>query len=115
MARKDVPNATPSSVHVETLVEIVRSGCYPQFTHFYFTNPVALASNNPQTYHQALVLISTLSRLAPESVLRDIMPIFTFMGSNVFHRDDAYSFNVVQKVCTHDYSACLNSLILIRS
>jgi len=26
------------------------------------------------------------------------MPVFTFMGSNVFHRDDSYSFRVVQKV-----------------
>jgi hypothetical protein len=26
------------------------------------------------------------------------MPIFTFMGSNIFHRDDVYSFRVVQKV-----------------
>ena len=26
------------------------------------------------------------------------MPVFTFMGSNVFHRDDNYSFRVVQKV-----------------
>jgi hypothetical protein len=24
--------------------------------------------------------------------------VFTFMGSNVFHRDDNYSFRVVQKV-----------------
>jgi U3 small nucleolar RNA-associated protein 10 len=29
------------------------------------------------------------------------MPVFTFMGSNVFHRDDSYSFKVVQKV--HHY------------
>lgn len=61
------------------------------------THSMSLASNNPQTYHQALLLISTLARLCPDSVLRDIMPIFTFMGSNVFHRDDAYSFNVVQQ------------------
>jgi len=55
-------------------------------------------TNNPQTFHQALLLISNLTRLAPDSVLHNIMPIFTFMGSNVFHRDDTYSFAVVQKV-----------------
>ncbi|KAI9435473.1 hypothetical protein H4582DRAFT_1969649 [Lactarius indigo] len=34
---------------------------------------------------------------APKSVLHNVMPVFTFMGSNVFHRDDNYSFRVVQK------------------
>ena len=43
--------------------------------------------------------MTTLTRLAPDAVLRNVMPIFTFMGSNVFHRDDTYSFRVVQKVC----------------
>lgn len=42
--------------------------------------------------------MATLTRLAPDAVLRNVMPIFTFMGSNVFHRDDTYSFRVVQKV-----------------
>lgn len=55
---------------------------------------------NPQTFHQALLLMASLARLAPESVLHNVMPIFTFMGSNVFHRDDTYSFRVIQKVCT---------------
>lgn len=53
---------------------------------------------NPQTFHQALLLMASLARLAPESVLLNVMPIFTFMGSNVFHRDDTYSFRVIQKV-----------------
>jgi len=56
------------------------------------------ASTNPQTFHQALLLIANLARLAPDSVLFNIMPVFTFMGSNVFHRDDSYSFKVVQEV-----------------
>ena len=56
------------------------------------------ASENPQTFNQALLLVATLARLTPETVLRNVMPVFTFMGSNVFHRDDAYSFRVVQKV-----------------
>lgn len=55
-------------------------------------------SENPQTFNQALLLMASLARLAPEAVLLNIMPIFTFMGSNVFHRDDSYSFRVVQKV-----------------
>jgi len=58
-------------------------------------------SENPQTFHQALLLISSLAHLAPEAVLRNVMPIFTFMGSSVLHRDDEYSFKVVQKVSTN--------------
>lgn len=56
-----------------------------------------IASGNPQTFQQALVLIANLARLAPDSVLFNVMPVFTFMGSNVFHRDDSYSFKVVQQ------------------
>ena len=55
-------------------------------------------AENPQTFHQALLLMASLARLAPDSVLHNVMPVFTFMGSNVFHRDDAYSFKVVQQV-----------------
>lgn len=55
---------------------------------------IFLAAGNPQTFHQALLLMATLARLAPESVLRNVMPVFTFMGSNVFRRDDTYIFGV---------------------
>ncbi|CCM00706.1 uncharacterized protein FIBRA_02746 [Fibroporia radiculosa] len=75
-ADSDVP---PNAVRVDVLVELIRT------------------SENPQTFHQALLLMAGLARLAPDAVLHNIMPIFTFMGSNVFHRDDAYSFRVVQK------------------
>jgi U3 small nucleolar RNA-associated protein 10 len=74
-----LPNLAPSTIRLDILVELIR------------------ASNNPQTFHQALLLISKLSRFATESALHNVMPIFTFMGSNVFHRDDTYSFKVVQQ------------------
>jgi U3 small nucleolar RNA-associated protein 10 len=61
---------------------------------------LTIVADNPQTFHQALLLMANLARLAPDSVLRNVMPVFTFMGSNVFHRDDTYSFRVVQQV-TH--------------
>ncbi|KAJ8482003.1 hypothetical protein ONZ51_g5640 [Trametes cubensis] len=69
----------PGSLRVDTLVEILRT------------------SENPQTFHQASLLMASLARIAPDAVLHNVMPIFTFMGSNVFHRDDTYSFRVVQK------------------
>lgn len=55
-------------------------------------------TDNPQTFNEALLLMANLARFTPDSVLHNIMPIFTFMGSNVFHRDDSYSFKVVQNV-----------------
>ena len=55
-------------------------------------------SDNTQTFHQALLLMAALTRLTPDSVLHNIMPVFIFMGSNIFHRDDTYSFRVVQQV-----------------
>ncbi|KAF9526013.1 hypothetical protein CPB83DRAFT_877003 [Crepidotus variabilis] len=76
---KEVPNITPSVIRIDVLVDVIR------------------VSTNPQTFHQALLLISSLARLAPDSVLHNVMPVFTFMGSNVLHRDDSYSFKVVQK------------------
>ncbi|PPR01672.1 hypothetical protein CVT24_001501 [Panaeolus cyanescens] len=75
----EVPNISPSIIRLDVLVELIRT------------------SGNPQTFQQALVLIASLARLAPDSVLFNVMPVFTFMGSNVFHRDDSYSFKVVQQ------------------
>ncbi|TFK37695.1 hypothetical protein BDQ12DRAFT_685121 [Crucibulum laeve] len=75
----EAPNLSPSTIRLDILVELIR------------------VADNPQTFHQALLLIANLARLAPESVLHNVMPVFTFMGSNVFHRDDTYSFRVVQQ------------------
>ena len=71
-------------------------------------------SDNPQTFNQALLLIANLARIAPEFATHSVMPVFTFMGSNVFHRDDSYSFRVVQKVCTSvdlEYTCFINFLL----
>ncbi|KAF8654764.1 hypothetical protein AX16_003419 [Volvariella volvacea WC 439] len=89
---KEVPNSVPSVIRLDVLVEIIR------------------VSNNTQTFHQALLLMATLARLAPDSVLHNVMPIFTFMGSNVFHRDDAYSFSVVQKTIENIVPIVVSSL-----
>ncbi|KJA17838.1 hypothetical protein HYPSUDRAFT_191636 [Hypholoma sublateritium FD-334 SS-4] len=76
---KEAPNLSPTVIRLDILVEVIR------------------VSGNPQTFQQALLLIANLARLAPDSVLYNVMPVFTFMGSNVFHRDDSYSFKVVQQ------------------
>lgn len=56
--------------------------------------------------------MASLARIAPDAVLHNVMPIFTFMGSNVFHRDDTYSFRVVQKVRTPELNAATARLTL---
>ncbi|KAH7920221.1 hypothetical protein BV22DRAFT_1199044 [Leucogyrophana mollusca] len=87
-----VKEAPVRGIRLDILVEIIR------------------VSDNPQTFHQALLLMATLARLTPESVLHNIMPVFTFMGSNVFHRDDSYSFKVVQKTIENIVPVMASSL-----
>jgi U3 small nucleolar RNA-associated protein 10 len=101
---KNPSDVKSGSLRLEILVELIRcksfiSCAWNSFDKAYY--PVAV---NPQTFNQALLLISSLSRLAPEAVLHHIMPVFTFMGSNVFHRDDSYSFRVVEQVNYSTYS-----------
>ena len=86
----------PQTVRLDILVELIRGKRgHKAVLSFLTFSPV---SENPQTFNQALLLMATLAKLAPNAILHNIMPIFTFMGSNVFHRDDSYSFKVVQKV-----------------
>ncbi|KAF8315807.1 hypothetical protein DL93DRAFT_2154983 [Clavulina sp. PMI_390] len=58
-------------------------------------------SENPQTFNQALLLIGNMARFASESIIHTIMPIFTFIDKNVIHRDDEFSFKVVQQAITN--------------
>lgn len=87
-------------------MEVIRGPSQSLLNHDLYLQHCAVSAN-PQTFHQALLLIANLARLAPESVLYNVMPVFTFMGSNVFHRDDSNSFKVVQQVG--------NALFLYRS
>ncbi|KAI0830231.1 hypothetical protein BC628DRAFT_1357002 [Trametes gibbosa] len=82
----------PGSIRVDTLIEILRT------------------SENPQSFHQASLLMASLALIAPDAVLYNVMPIFTFMGSNVFHRDDTYSFRVVQKTVDSIVPVMVSSL-----
>lgn len=42
--------------------------------------------------------MADLAKLAPAQVAQNVMPIFTFMGTNVLQRDDAQSTRIVDKV-----------------
>ncbi|KAE9407069.1 hypothetical protein BT96DRAFT_987019 [Gymnopus androsaceus JB14] len=110
----DPPNLTPTPIRLDVLVEIIR------------------VSANPQTLHQALLLVAELARLAPESVLRNVMPVFTFMGvgaaamsgagalkggveggsgtSTMLSRDDGYGWGIVQKTVDSIVPVMVSSL-----
>lgn len=71
---------------------------YPFSSESALSDPLPAASVNPQTSHQALLLLAQLGPLVPDQLVHNIMPIFTFMGANVLQRDDAYSLRVVERV-----------------
>ncbi|CAD6593091.1 MAG: snoRNA-binding rRNA-processing protein utp10 [Alectoria sarmentosa] len=52
---------------------------------------------NPQVRNSALLLVSALAMVAPELILHSIMPIFTFMGTNVLRQQDDFSAYVVKQ------------------
>ncbi|KAI6022898.1 hypothetical protein BKA83DRAFT_89928, partial [Pisolithus microcarpus] len=82
----------PHPIRLEILVELIR------------------VTDNSQTFNEALLLMANLARLAPKSVLHNIMPVFTFMGSNVFHRDDSYSLKVIQSTINSIVPVMVSSL-----
>lgn len=59
-------------------------------------------SPNPQTTQRILSLIAQLTTVVPDQVLQNIIPLFTFMGTSVSQRDDAFAQKVLTKVinCT---------------
>ena len=56
-------------------------------------------STNPQVHNRSLLLLSALAEIVPDLILNHVMPIFAFMGANVFRQDDEYSAHVIDRVC----------------
>jgi len=54
-------------------------------------------TTSPQVRNNALLLVSALANVAPELILHSVMPVFTFMGTNVMRQEDEFSTHVVQK------------------
>lgn len=53
------------------------------------------STNSPQVHNTALLLISRMATLAPETVLHSVMPLFTFMSTNTLRQADQYASHVV--------------------
>ncbi|XP_052098508.1 HEAT repeat-containing protein 1-like [Mytilus californianus] len=56
------------------------------------------SSDNPQTHHQALLVLTVAAELYPEKLLHNIMSVFTFMGDTILRQDDAYSFHIISRI-----------------
>ena len=69
-----------SLIRLDVLVQLIRS------------------TSNPETRNSSIALISTLGKIYPEKVLRNIMPVFTFMGASMLQRDDLSSFNLTEQL-----------------
>lgn len=54
-------------------------------------------SGNPQTHQFALLLLAAICKEWPKKVICNVMPVFTFMGTNVIKQDDSYSFYVIEQ------------------
>ncbi|TGZ82115.1 hypothetical protein EX30DRAFT_318094 [Ascodesmis nigricans] len=52
---------------------------------------------SPQVQNLALLLLSDLADIAPDTVKHSVMPIFTFMGANTLRQDDEYSAHVIEQ------------------
>lgn len=55
-------------------------------------------TQNPQTHHHALQLLTKLSKMVPDAVLNHILEIFTFMGDSIVRRDDAYVYQLISNI-----------------
>ncbi|KAJ9119655.1 hypothetical protein QFC22_003365 [Naganishia vaughanmartiniae] len=86
----DAAGMASEAIGVEVIVKMIRG------------------STNPRTSQQALLFIGSLARLVPDAVLHNVMPIFTYMGSSDFQRDDVHSFAVVEKALNEVMEECLS-------
>ncbi|KTW27407.1 hypothetical protein T552_02386 [Pneumocystis carinii B80] len=55
------------------------------------------SSPTPHVHNRALLLITTIAKTAPELILHNIMPIFTFMGTNILHQDNDFSEYIIEQ------------------
>ncbi|KAA8900329.1 armadillo-type protein [Sphaerosporella brunnea] len=72
-------NISSSNVRADVLVSCIRS------------------TSSPQVQNSALLLLSNLADIAPDTVKHSVMPIFTFMGANTLRQDDEYSAHVIEQ------------------
>ncbi|KAL8793139.1 MAG: hypothetical protein Q9195_004251 [Heterodermia aff. obscurata] len=55
------------------------------------------ATENPQVQQAAMLLASSIASIAPELLLHNVMPLFTFAGKGIMRNNDEYSAHVIEK------------------
>lgn len=65
-------------------------------------------TTNPQTHDSALSLLAAVARTAPSRVLSAVLPVFTFVGSQLVRHDDSFSFNLITRTVTAIVPAILS-------
>jgi len=73
-------NLDLSAVHLDVILDAMRS------------------TPDHQVQNAALLFIAAVATVSPERVLDSIMPVFTFMGTNVLGKEDEYSGYVVDQI-----------------
>lgn len=56
------------------------------------------SSPTPQIHNRTLLLIATIAKAFPELILHNIMPVFTFMGTNILYQDNDFSTYIIEQV-----------------
>ena len=79
LTRQDLSKLSEDQFQVELLVQCLQ------------------CSNDTQTSHQCLMVLSNAAKLYPTRVLHNIMHIFSFMGGTMLRIDNAYSFEIIEK------------------
>jgi hypothetical protein len=55
------------------------------------------SSDSSQTQRHVLLLLTELARLFPADVLTQVMPVFQVVGATAMRRDDAHSFQTIER------------------
>jgi hypothetical protein len=55
------------------------------------------SSDSSQTQRHVLLLLAELARLFPAAVLTQVMPVFQLVGATAMRRDDAHSFQTIER------------------
>ena len=66
-------------IHIDTFLQCIR------------------VTDNVQSHNFVFDCLSSVTCMHPELVLTSVMPIFTFMGTNVLRQDDDFSFFIIKK------------------
>ena len=69
----------PSEINADVIIECIQT------------------TSSTQTRNTGLLLISALARVRSELILHNVMPIFTFMGSNMLSQADEFSNHVISQ------------------